>query len=253
MEPKIDLCPRSPGLQCQRCDVLPECLIAHNLPYDVVPDDSINQNLDNCKKQLTGDAGLLIFAMHRRHGVCGFSPPPRASNLVGAACVASALFKAMKMNKENFKKVLDHIEAHPETWDQATWHCGTSHCFAGWAQIMSGKEADQKTVVGDAREWLDLSSADAAWFFRGDAKLQDFRNALSEEGGYNRDGYNRAGYNRDGYDCNGYDCDGYNRFGYNRLGYNRDGYNRAGYDCAGYDRAGYDCDGLDRNNKRRPA
>ena len=43
------------------------------------------------------------------------------------------------MNVENFKRVLGHIKAHPETWNQGEWHCGTAHCFAGHAQIMSGK------------------------------------------------------------------------------------------------------------------
>ncbi len=33
------------------------------------------------------------------------------------------------------RKIVAQIEAHPETWDQGSWHspCGTKHCIAGWA------------------------------------------------------------------------------------------------------------------------
>lgn len=34
---------------------------------------------------------------------------------------------------------LDHIDAHPESWDQRRWWCGTSGCFAGWTVTLSGK------------------------------------------------------------------------------------------------------------------
>lgn len=40
--------------------------------------------------------------------------------------------------------VLDHIDAHPESWDQADWgrknDCGTRACFAGWAVLLAGGE-----------------------------------------------------------------------------------------------------------------
>lgn len=32
--------------------------------------------------------------------------------------------------------VLRWIEAHPEHWNQEAWHCGTSHCYAGVAEMM---------------------------------------------------------------------------------------------------------------------
>jgi hypothetical protein len=136
------------------------------------------------------------------------------------------------MNRENYRKVLDQIEAHPETWNQSFWHCGTTHCFAGWAQILSGKPADDGTVRRDARIYLDLSLIEADYLFAPQRTLDDLRD------GYNRDGYNRAGLDRDGY---------------NRAGYNRDGYNRDGLDRDGLDRAGYDRDGLDIDNHPKEA
>lgn len=44
--------------------------------------------------------------------------------------------------------VLDHIDAHPEEWNQAVWFrrpqvgCGTTACFAGWTSLLSGDEPD---------------------------------------------------------------------------------------------------------------
>ena len=125
------------------------------------------------------------------------------------------------MNKENFAKVLQQIESHPETWEQTRWHCGTKHCLAGWAQILSGKEPNDNTVRRDARAFLDLSMAEADYLFDSWCSVEEFRDVL-KNGFYNTDGYDRNGYDRDGRDRDGRDCDGYDR------------------------------DGLDRNNKPRP-
>lgn len=193
------------------------------------------------------------------------------------------------MNKENFELVLKTITENPACWDQTMWHCGTAHCFAGWAQILSGNVASPSTVRKVARIFLDLGQIEADYLFAPSRTLSDF-NAFLIEGhaktgydsdgynragydsdGYNRAGYNRAGYDSDGYDCDeydsdGYDCDGYNRAGYdcdgydsegydrwghNNEGYDRAGYNRAGYNSDGYNRDGEDIDDLDVNNKPR--
>lgn len=37
----------------------------------------------------------------------------------------------MKINKELLRETLQTIKANPQHWNQANWHCGTSHCFAG--------------------------------------------------------------------------------------------------------------------------
>lgn len=41
-------------------------------------------------------------------------------------------------NMELLDKVLGHIKANPETWNQADYRCGTTYCFAGHAALMSG-------------------------------------------------------------------------------------------------------------------
>jgi hypothetical protein len=123
------------------------------------------------------------------------------------------------MNRHNYEKVLAQIEADPTCWNQSSWHCGTQHCFFGWAQILSGKEASGSTVRRDARIYLDLSWADANYLSDPLRSLAEIKEFLEDD-----------------------------RAGYNRAGYDRDGYNRAGYNRAGYDR-----DGLDVNNKPRGA
>jgi hypothetical protein len=42
-------------------------------------------------------------------------------------------------NAELAWRVLDHIDAHPESWDQGLWWCDTSGCFAGWTCTLSGE------------------------------------------------------------------------------------------------------------------
>ena len=128
------------------------------------------------------------------------------------------------MNRDTFQKVLDKISGDPSCWNQHDWHCGTQHCFGGWAQILSGKEVDPKTARRDARKFLQLSSKEADYLFAGHRTLEDFQDFIERDrAGYDRAGYDRAGYDRDGYDRAGYDRDGYDRAEYNRAGYDRAG------------------------------
>src|SRR5215469_18928586 len=112
------------------------------------------------------------------------------------------------MNTTNFKKVLGHIKASQSCWKQDDWHCGTSHCFGGWAQILSGKPANNATVRRDARVFLELTAHQADYCFAGQRRLVDFEEMLAVPDGYNWAGRDRDGYDRDGYDRDGYDRDG---------------------------------------------
>jgi hypothetical protein len=126
----------------------------------------------------------------------------------------------IELNRANYEAVLNKIESCPAEWNQRSWHCGTTHCFAGWAQVLSGRPASDATVRRDARQFLGLTSQQSDYLFSAYRKLADFREFLVSE-------FDAAGYDRDGYDC----------AGYNRAGYNRDGYDR---------------DGLDANNQPLP-
>jgi hypothetical protein len=46
--------------------------------------------------------------------------------------------------------VLDHIDAHPETWNQLRWRCGTTACFAGWVVALGGGEIREAQTGSDA-------------------------------------------------------------------------------------------------------
>jgi hypothetical protein len=62
-------------------------------------------------------------------------------------------------------RVLDHIDAHPEEWDQTDWQCGTSACFAGWAIRFSGGVMDNDidgTVVAGPAELIGMVADSAA-------------------------------------------------------------------------------------------
>ena len=43
----------------------------------------------------------------------------------------------MEVNVELLQKTLDTIKANPQHWSQNSWHCGSSHCFAGFAELIA--------------------------------------------------------------------------------------------------------------------
>jgi hypothetical protein len=171
----------------------------------------------------------------------------------------------IKFNAKNYQAVIDQIKAHPKQWKQHLWHCGTSHCFGGWAQILSQRPADEFEVRADARQFLGITALEADYLFDhkrtlaeliawGNAKylFQDHTLAElvawgKEHGGKEPDAPDSIFWS---YDRAGYDCEGYDRQGYDRQGYDRNGRDGAGYDRLGY-RNGYDRDGLDKNNNQK--
>jgi len=68
-------------------------------------------------------------------------------------------------------RVLDHIDANPDQWDQEVWisrspGCGTAACFAGWACLLSGDQPEFDTKFD--------SEADVV-YANGDVALVQFR------------------------------------------------------------------------------
>lgn len=67
-------------------------------------------------------------------------------------------------NAELAYRVLDHIDAHPETWQQSTWHCGSSFCFGGWAVALAGGVVnDDDEVCSGPSGLIGLEIEEAAW------------------------------------------------------------------------------------------
>ena len=75
----------------------------------------------------------------------------------------------MVVNVELLQKTLDTIKANPQHWDQTKWHCGTSHCFAGFAELIAKNipiETDESILIRDERfyypEFNDWSTSEHA-------------------------------------------------------------------------------------------
>lgn len=49
-------------------------------------------------------------------------------------------------------RVIDQIDAHPESWAQDVWDCGTAACFAGWAVRLSGGSSVGNVVTDGPAE-----------------------------------------------------------------------------------------------------
>jgi hypothetical protein len=172
------------------------------------------------------------------------------------------------------RAAVNHIIEHPESWDQARWHCGTSHCLFGQCQIMAGFPQTSNGIREQVQYALGISQSEAAWLsapnrllpeiygfakkmldpkFDSDGFDSDgFDRAGFDSDGFNRAGFNRAGFNRAGFDSDGFDRAGFNRAGFNRYGFDRAGFNSDGFNRAGFDSDGFNSDGFDRAGKKLP-
>lgn len=45
------------------------------------------------------------------------------------------------LNKQLLQLTLDTIKANPQHWDQVYWHCGTTHCFAGFVELLHKQQS----------------------------------------------------------------------------------------------------------------
>lgn len=104
----------------------------------------------------------------------------------------------MTVNVELLQKTLDTIKANPQHWDQSKWHCGTSHCFAGFAELIAKNipiETDESILIRDERfydpkfndwstsehatELLGISDNDAEELFASYRTLEDLEKMVA--------------------------------------------------------------------------
>lgn len=104
------------------------------------------------------------------------------------------------------RQTLAYIEAHPEEWNQAHWHCGTAACFAGRAALLAGgnwvndksscvvvapddppsdvfmvRGGEGHVLVEDrAKRVLGLTEEQADRLFAGGNNLDDLRSRVAE-------------------------------------------------------------------------
>lgn len=137
-------------------------------------------------------------------------------------------------NLDLHNQIIAKIEAEPENWNQAKWHCGTAHCYGGWAQILSGMPINTEFARRDARMALGLSVYEADALFDSVNDLQFLKMSPT-----NILKYGASGYNRYGYDISDND---------------RNGSSKTDWSCRNRrDSEGYDVDGLDINNNPKPS
>jgi hypothetical protein len=91
-----------------------------------------------------------------------------------------------KLNEKLVKKVLEHIKAFPEAYEQCNWArpvertkktpCGAAGCFAGWAVLLSAPkskrhgialqaEDDASNLETEAMRLLGLTENEAGFLF----------------------------------------------------------------------------------------
>lgn len=89
-------------------------------------------------------------------------------------------------NIPRLRAVLAHIEAHPETWNQATYDCGSSHCFIGWASQMAKEEGFRRHedsyeyVWTYGARWLGLTYEQEGTIAHPRNTLEDLRRIVDE-------------------------------------------------------------------------
>lgn len=96
------------------------------------------------------------------------------------------------MNIERFRQVLEMIEANPEHWNQGYYHCGTSHCFGGFCDLVEqGLVANteergpallklESSCAIRAQMFLEINKEEAGFLFACCRTLEDFRLMLAE-------------------------------------------------------------------------
>ena len=100
------------------------------------------------------------------------------------------------MNKERLQAIIDRIEADAKARLASPKLNETN--IATLAQTDSGCKLNISTARRDARIWLDLSSKQADYLFRGYRTLKEIKEFI-EKCNYDNDGYDREGYDRAGY------------------------------------------------------
>ena len=108
----------------------------------------------------------------------------------------------MAVNVELLERTLATIKANPEHWYQKNWHCNSSHCFAGFAELLSfglpiylnvaALKEDKRLyepvncrvgfnwfTKGNATEALGLTEEDATLLFAGGNLLEDLESVVN--------------------------------------------------------------------------
>lgn len=84
-------------------------------------------------------------------------------------------FRGSMPNVPLLSKTMDHIEAHPEEWDQSMWatrknpQCGTIACFAGTSVLLADPDAKMLFIADGG--YLDLEDGESIYVAPSSAAL----------------------------------------------------------------------------------
>lgn len=108
-------------------------------------------------------------------------------------------------NKKTFDEIINFIENNPQHWEQESWHCGTTHCIAGFVQCKnrgvpycqelevatkgaaiegsaagwwvdrSGGKFDGLNPAEEGMQFFDLTLHEGDWLFSAERTLEELR------------------------------------------------------------------------------
>jgi hypothetical protein len=82
--------------------------------------------------------------------------------------------KVYPRGNELLVAVINQIISDPPSWNQFSWHCGSSHCFVGWTQVLGGKKpTDSDSIESDFLELTDLEQSDFKYVQSTDRSFDD--------------------------------------------------------------------------------
>ncbi len=84
----------------------------------------------------------------------------------------------MTRNADLLRRIADHIETHPDTYDQREWVSGHCHCIGGWAIVLGSGQPYRDAITGRDRrnaatQALGLTQTEADRLFSPSLMLAD--------------------------------------------------------------------------------
>ncbi len=69
-----------------------------------------------------------------------------------------------KQKCDRLIQVIKRIQSDPNPWNQYKWHCVTTHCFAGHADILAGNKQMQIPKKYEYKNIADYNKADDLYY-----------------------------------------------------------------------------------------
>ncbi len=80
--------------------------------------------------------------------------------------------------RQRLCEAMNQILQHPETWNQSSWHCESSHCLLGWVEALllrdsNLKPEDKVVFYNDVIAAAGLSTHDGDWVVKENRTLKE--------------------------------------------------------------------------------